>query len=69
LIGVLRKFTYGGQIGRDILGSLEFTKDKIKNRKFRTQTGKLLGKKRLRIVKNWLKSVEVELRGEDLKIK
>jgi len=65
LVGVLRKFTYGGQIGRDILGSLEFTKGKIKNRKFRTTTGRSLGRKRIERVRAWLEKLEEELEGRD----
>jgi len=65
VVGVLRKFTYGGQIGRDILGSLEFTKLKIKNRRFRTETGLALGRKRIKKVKAWLKNFEEELVGKD----
>lgn len=66
LVGVLRKFTYGGQIGRDVLASLEFTNLKIKNRSFRTEIGKKLGKERIKRVKNWLRKVGQEIEGKDL---
>lgn len=66
LIGILRKFTYGGQIGRDILGSLEFTKLKIENRKFRTKTGQKLGNQRIKKVKVWIQHIENELESRNL---
>lgn len=66
LVGVFRKFTYGGQIGRGILGSLEFTKHKIENRKFRTKSAQKLGQKRIKQVKEWLEETEKELKGENL---
>lgn len=66
LIGALRKFTFGGQIGRDILGSLEFTKLKLKNRKFRTKTGQKVWEKRVKDVKFLLKKIEEELASKDL---
>lgn len=66
LVGVLRKFTYGGQIGRDILGSLEFTKNKLESRKFRTKTGQKIGRKRTKKARLWIKQIEEELRNKDL---
>lgn len=66
MVGVLRKFTYGGQIGRDIIGSLQFTEGKIKNRKFRTKTAEKIGNARIEKVKLWLKEAENELTGRDL---
>ncbi|MCL5783971.1 MAG: HD domain-containing protein [Patescibacteria group bacterium] len=66
LVGVLRIFTFGGQIGRNILGSLEFTKLKINNREFKTKTGKKLGQKRIKKILNQLQKTEEELNGNDL---
>jgi putative nucleotidyltransferase with HDIG domain len=66
LAGVLRIFTFGGQIGRDVLGSLEFIKSKIKNRQFRTVAGRSIGQKRNKKVLKWLTEVEKELQQHDL---
>lgn len=65
LIGVLRIFTFGGQINRDILGSLQWTVQKTQNRQFRTKTGQRLGRKRIAKVKQLLEEVGVELENKD----
>lgn len=64
--GSLRIFTFGGQINRSVLGSLEYTKQKALTRKFKTKTGQKLGDKRIKKVLDWLKTVENELAGNDL---
>lgn len=64
--GVLRIFTFGGQINRSVIGSLEYTKQKVASRQFKTKSGQKLGKERIKKVLLWLKEVEKELEGKDL---
>lgn len=61
LVGMIRIFTFGGQINRNPTDTLEFIKQKMKNLKFKTKAGQKLGRERIKQAKKWIGEIGREL--------